>query len=136
MTFEYKNEFVDEYPYLVYSPEADATASGNGGGETSGGQFVVTLTYDEQESYYTSDKTAQEIYDAFNSGLNCIAIDPDYGFVFYLVSARVFADNYMNVFTNVQAKTNPTGISVISTMISLIDGNEQFQTVEYNASSE
>ncbi len=90
----------------------------------------------DDNDYYTSDKTAQEIYNAFNSGLNCIAVDPDFGIVFYLSCVMLREEYYLAVFTSVQAHKNPTSISVVSTEISLSGDVEQYNTVEYTASSE
>ncbi len=95
MTFEYKNEFVDVNPYLVYSPDAEATASGDSGGGAGG---ITVLKFDQEGKIdITAGKlielietTLVYIYDNYNGVISNIyfavyyenVADPIYNFVF------------------------------------------------------
>jgi hypothetical protein len=50
------------------------TIGGNGGGESGGGSLVVTVTYDGDVGGLVADKTKEEIIEALNNGIPCMAI--------------------------------------------------------------
>ena len=53
---------------IVYDAASGTWKNANAGGGGGGGVLVVNLTYDENEDTYTADKTAGEMWSAFQSG--------------------------------------------------------------------
>ena len=52
---------------------------GGGGGGGGGGCMIVNLTWDDDTSSYTSDKTFAEVHDALEGGTFVYAVDKSYG---------------------------------------------------------
>ena len=60
---------------LVYDGESNKWKNGEGGGGGGGGSFIVNITEWTSETEFAVDKTAQEIYDAAQSGLNPVLVE-------------------------------------------------------------
>ena len=109
MTFEYKKEFIDQNPYLVYSPDAEATESNGGGG---GGIEFIPVTYNED--VYTFSISAKEIIELMKSKL-CIGLLPYedgtqtlfilYGCIITLENKISFNSMLGNTFISFEAET-------------------------------
>ncbi len=59
--------------------------------DASGGAFIVTFTYDNEEDEWSCDKTAQQIYEAYqaNKSITAVSTYPDdVGIIFYLDTIR------------------------------------------------
>lgn len=69
MTDGKKTEPVDNYPYLVYTDEANRTYDGNGGGGAGVEMLEVTITEDAHgDKIATIEKTASELFEAMKTG--------------------------------------------------------------------
>ena len=71
MTESKKTEPVDNFPYLVYTDEANRTYDGNGGGGGAGVEMLeVTITEDNHgDIIATIEKTAAELFEAMKTGV-------------------------------------------------------------------
>ena len=92
MTFEYKNEFVDDNPYLVYSPKAETTSEGGSGGGGGVPFFEISAEGEIQ-------LVASEFMEILNKGIaNGIMSDS-------ALTSDMIAMGYMN---NVPSEGNVT----------------------------
>lgn len=62
---EAKHEFIDDNPYLVYSPDAEATASGGGG--------LQSIPWEYSDSTWTLKVKASELAEILNQAPAVIA---------------------------------------------------------------
>lgn len=106
---EAKHAFVDDNPYLVYSPKAEMTYDGNSGGA---GLVVVTADTDGYPSM-----SAQEIFEAAEAG-NVVVykiMQGDDSFELLHLENCTYGEQNAALFTNVIA--SPDGIRVETVFI-------------------
>lgn len=104
---EAKHSFVDDNPYLVYSPNAEATSE-----DGSGGLVVITADADGYPSM-----SAQEIFEAVEAG-NVVVYkvnQGDFGIVLYNLETCTYGERNAASFANVIA--SPDGIRAESALI-------------------
>lgn len=103
------------------------------------GAYIVTFIYDDENETWSCDKTAQEIYEAYESGIPIIGVDPlhdegtdddiswedNYSGVFHLVSVDKYVENGVYAYTTDFAcnRISPSFPYVSSTSISVKDNN-------------
>lgn len=77
MTDSKKTEPVDNFPYLVYTDEADRTYDGNGGG-SGAGSIIIDSTINDDETI-TLEITTSELVELLDNGAICFTkcIYPD-----------------------------------------------------------
>ena len=91
-----KDDFVDKYPYLVYTGENDmSTDDISGGGGGGGGVLSVTAAFDENENTVVLDKTYAEIETALSSGIVTITLDAMEAWEYFSLS-HVVDTRYQN----------------------------------------
>lgn len=80
---------------------------------SGGGAYIVTFSYDDAEDEWSCDKTAQEIYEAYQSGSMVIGYD-DQGYAYYLYecvseSGEPYA-RFTQTLSSEQAKSVESGV--------------------------